>query len=105
MSQRDESRKQSIINADKRKPEETIAGSGEMAATDRLLRIHALLDEVTSSPWSHDVLELALGTALSLRISEGDETALVWLMIVGPPSDGKTFIVLLIKGADGVYCL
>jgi hypothetical protein len=27
-------------------------------ATD-LLNIHARLDEVTSSPWSHDVLELA----------------------------------------------
>jgi hypothetical protein len=72
---------------------------------DRLLRIHALLDELTSSPWSHDILELALGTALSLPVSQSDETALVWLLIVGPPSDGKTFAVLLLKNAAGVYYL
>jgi hypothetical protein len=73
--------------------------------TDRLLRIHALLDEVTSSPGSHDILELALGTALSLPVSQRDETALVWLLIVGPPADGKTFAVLLLKNAAGVYYL
>jgi len=54
---------------------------------------------------SHDVLELALGVALSLRVSEADESALVWLMIVGPPSDGKTATVLLLKTAQGVYCV
>jgi hypothetical protein len=81
--------------------------NGEHSTTDpeRLLKIHALLDEVTSSPWSHDVLELSLAVALSLRISEQDESALVWLMIVGPPSDGKTFVVLLLKEADRVYCV
>lgn len=73
--------------------------------SDRLLKIHALLDEVTSSPWSHDVLELALAVVLSLRISESDESALVWLMIVGPPSDGKTATVLLLKMANGVYSI
>jgi hypothetical protein len=84
---------------------ETAPVSGGGSMTDRLLRIHALLDDLTSSPWSHDVLELALGVVLSLRISEADESALVWLMIVGPPSDGKTATVLLLKTAQGVYCV
>jgi hypothetical protein len=74
-------------------------------STDKLLSIHTLLDEVTSSPWSHDVLELALGTVLSLRVSEADETALVWLLIVGPPSSDKTAAVLLLKGSKSVYFL
>ena len=73
--------------------------------TNRLLRIHAQLDDLTSSPWSDDALELTLGVALSLRVSEADESALVWLMIVGPPSDGKTATVLLLKTAQGVYCV
>jgi hypothetical protein len=73
--------------------------------THRLFRIHALLDEVTSSPWSHDVLELGMAVVLSLQVSEKDESALVWLIIVGPPSDGKTFTVLLLKTVAGVYCL
>jgi hypothetical protein len=72
---------------------------------DRLLKIHALLDDVTSSPGSHDILELALGTVLSLPVSQRDETAVVWLLIVGPPADGKTFAVLLLKNADSVYYL
>jgi hypothetical protein len=72
---------------------------------DRLIRIHALLDDLTSSPWSHDILELALGTALSLGVSKADETALVWLLIVGAPSDGKTFVLLLLKDAEGIYWL
>ncbi len=75
----------------------------EGTASDRLIRIHALLDEVTSSPWSHDVLELGMATVVSLPISEQDETALVWLLIVGPPSSDKTFAVLLLKTAGGVY--
>ncbi len=70
---------------------------------DRLIKIHALLDEVTSSPWSHEVLELAMATVASLPISERDETALVWLLIVGEPSTDKTFVVLLLKTARGVY--
>ena len=67
--------------------------------------MHALLDDVTSSPGSHDILELALGTALSLPVSRRDETAVVWLLIVGPPADGKTFAVLLLKNAARVYHL
>ena len=69
-------------------------------ATQRLLEIHSLLTEVTSSPWSHDALELAMATAVSLRISEQDKTALVWLLIVGAPSGDKTSSVLLLKEAQ-----
>jgi len=73
------------------------------AAQDRLVRIHALLDEVTSSPWSHDAVELAGGVVLSLPIADRDETALVWLLIVGGPSSDKTFAVLLMKEAQDVF--
>jgi hypothetical protein len=70
------------------------------SAAQRLFQIHSLLAEVTSSPWSHDALELAIATAVSLRISEQDETALVWLLIVGAPSGDKTSSVLLLKKAQ-----
>jgi predicted transcriptional regulator len=69
----------------------------------RLLRIHALQDELTSSPYSHDIIELAIATVISLPISQQDETALVWLLIVGPPSSDKTSSVLLLKTASGIY--
>ncbi len=69
----------------------------------RLLRIHALQDELTSSPYSHDIIELAIATVISLPLSQQDETALVWLLIVGSPSSDKTSSVLLLKTARGVY--
>src|SRR5262249_54434615 len=75
----------------------------KQTATNGLLEIHAVLDDLTSSPWSHDILELALATALSLSIAERDETALLWLLIVGAPSSDKTFAVLLLKEAPHVY--
>jgi len=69
----------------------------------RLLRIHALQDELSSSPYSHDIIELAIATVISLPLSQQGETALVWLLIVGPPSGDKTSVVLLLKTAQGVY--
>jgi hypothetical protein len=79
------------------------ANGNPVTAADRLVKIHALLDEVTSSPWSHDALELAGGVILSLSVAERDETALVWLLIVGGPSSDKTFAVLLLKEAPGIF--
>ncbi len=69
----------------------------------RLLRIHALQYELTSSPYSHDVIELAIATVISLPLSQQDETALVWLLIVGPPSSDKTSSVLLLKTSPAIY--
>ncbi len=69
---------------------------------DRLLKIHALLEDLTSSPWSHDVLELAIATAISLLISERDRSAWVWLLIVGPPSGDKTAVVLHLRSSPRV---
>ncbi len=96
-----------VEHAGKREIEgETALGQEKPKATaddpiaDRLLKIHAILEELTSSPWSHDVLELAIATVISPLISEQDASALVWLLIVGPPSGDKTVIVLLLKGSS-----
>lgn len=69
----------------------------------RLLKMHALQNELTSSPYSHDIIELAMAVGISLPISQQDETALVWLLIVGPPSSDKTNSVLLLRRASGIY--
>lgn len=70
-----------------------------------LLDMHVLQDDLTSSPSSHDVLELALATATSLPIAEEDGTALVWLLIVGAPGSDKTQTVILLKGTPSAYYL
>jgi hypothetical protein len=71
----------------------------------RLLDIHALQDELTSSPHSHDALELALATATSLPISRQDDTALVWLLIAGAPAPDKTNTAMLLRDAPTAYFL
>src|SRR5262252_365978 len=80
--------------------------SGPTAAlnptAERLKRIHATYSELTSSASSHDALELAIASVTSLGVSELDSTALVWLMIVGVPSSGKTETVLSLRGAESV---
>ena len=82
-------------------PSYTHAASGRLinAQQDRLLKIHALVEELTSSPWSHDVIELAMATTVSPLISEQDTTAWVWLLFVGVPSSDKTAMVLNLKHA------
>ena len=61
---------------------------------ERLFQIHGLQEELTSSPYSHDILELALATATSLPVFEQDESGLVWMLIVGRPASDKTQTVL-----------
>lgn len=68
----------------------------------RLVNIHAAQSAVTSSPYSHDMVELAIATATSLPISNQDDTAPVWLLIAGPPSSDKTATVQAMKGATHV---
>lgn len=70
---------------------------GVSSTANRLLRIHALLDELTSSPSSHDIVELAMATAISPAISGQDLSAQVWLIVVGPPSGDKTTMVLTLR--------
>ena len=69
---------------------------------ERLKRIHATYSELTSSASSHDALELAIASVASLGVSQLDSTALIWLMIVGVPSSGKTETVLSLRGAEYV---
>lgn len=64
----------------------------------RLADIHALQDQLTSSPWSHDVIELAIAAAIGAPVSNQDDSAMVWLMVVGAPSADKTATILCIKG-------
>jgi hypothetical protein len=68
----------------------------------RLREIHQLQNELTSSPYSHDALELAMATATSLPLSRRDESSLVWLVVVGNPSSDKTASVNLLREAPGV---
>jgi len=67
-----------------------------------LLTIHQTLSETTSSPHSHDVIELALATAISHQLV-GEK--LLWLLIVGPPSSDKTQTAIAIKDAPHVFHL
>jgi hypothetical protein len=66
----------------------------------RLEKIHYLLDELTSSPSSHDVMEVAMAVATSLDLSQKDDTPLVWLIIVGVPGSDKTQRVLTLKKCE-----
>jgi bifunctional DNA primase/polymerase-like protein/primase-like protein len=71
----------------------------------RLADMHTLQEELTSSPHSHDELELALAAATSLAVSSQDDSALVWLLIVGVPSSDKTATMLLLKDSPQTYYL
>jgi hypothetical protein len=59
-----------------------------LTSSDRLHRIHALLDQISSSPWAHDIIELAMATVISAPIAGSSD--MVWLIIPGNPSGGKT---------------
>jgi hypothetical protein len=66
--------------------------------------VHAAQQEITSSPYSGDYLELALATVLSLRFAERDG-ALIWLLGVGAPSSDKTESVLGLRQMPQTYLL
>jgi hypothetical protein len=67
-----------------------------------LHEIHVLQDDVTSSPYSHDVVELAIAVAASFRISHRALSSPVWLLHVGVPSSDKTNTIRILKGAKDV---
>lgn len=64
---------------------------------ERLRHIHELQSELTSSPYSHDILELALATVTSFPI--GHQALLPWVMVVGVPSSDKTNTILALRSA------
>jgi len=70
--------------------------------TSDLIAIHETLNEITSSPHSHDIIELSLAASLSDLLST---EALLWLLIVGPPSSDKTETALALKDAPHVFHL
>lgn len=65
----------------------------------RLQEIHALQSELTSSPHSHDILELAIAVTVSFKISKRIGCPPVWLMVVGVPSSDKTNTILSLRKA------
>lgn len=67
-----------------------------------LTTIHRKLTYTTSSPYSHDVIELAIATSISHQLIK---KVLLWLLIVGPPSSDKTQTALAIKDAPQVFHL
>jgi len=67
--------------------------------------IHAVQQELTSSPYSGDVLEISLAVAASLAIAHRDGTPPVWLLCVGVPSSDKTECVSAMKSTPEVYFL
>ncbi len=71
----------------------------------RLLDIHTTLDQISSSPCSHDVMEVALATATSLPLCSTEHPIPVWLLIVGDPSSGKTDGVNALKDSPRVFFL
>jgi hypothetical protein len=70
--------------------------------TTRHQKMHALLHQLTSSPASHDVLDLSLAVATSAPITEPDEDPLLWLIVEGVPGSDKTSTVLLLKDSKHV---
>jgi hypothetical protein len=71
----------------------------------RMENIHRLLAHTSSSPGAHDALELAMATASSSVVSDMDDSALVWLVIIGVPAAGKTAIVAALKDVPGILYL
>jgi hypothetical protein len=64
--------------------------------------LHEKLTLTSSSPHSHDIIELALATSISHLLSK---EVLLWLLIVGPPSSDKTQTALALKDAAQVLHL
>src|SRR5438128_1247975 len=84
-----------VVNAIMRR----LGGVPMAAPADRLREIHTLQREITSSPWSHDVLDLTMATATCWPFVEQDSTMPPWLLVTGAPSSDKTASVLLLKRA------
>jgi len=71
----------------------------------RLLQIHAVQEELTSSHGSHDKMELSIATATSLDFSRADDSPMVWMIIADPPSSDKTQTVAPLRNSGVDYFL
>ncbi len=101
--ERERQRAQKLSDAQSQDAARRAANLKELITTPSdLLKIHEMLNEATSSPHSHDVIELAIAASISHLIPD---MPLVWLLIVGPPSSDKTQTALAIKDAPHVFHL
>jgi hypothetical protein len=71
----------------------------------RLPEIHEALGALVSASSAHAMMDLALATVVSVRLSMSEETPLVWVLFVGPPSSGKTDVLLAFKLSPSVEFL
>lgn len=67
-----------------------------------LIDVHCTLQEWNSSPYCGDVLEIAIATVLN---AVRKEDALIWPIIIGSPSTGKTETVSGVRYEPTVYFL
>ena len=72
---------------------------------ERLLQIHAVQEELTSSHGSHDKMELSIATATSLDFSREDDSPMVWTILADPPSSDKTQTVAPLRNCGVDYFL
>jgi len=87
----------------RRAPVATVTESAATAETraevSRLLaELHRIQSELTSSPYSHDMIELTLATVISNPLSQTMEWEWVWLLIVLNPSSDKTQSLAPLRG-------
>jgi len=76
----------------------------ELVGDVDLIQVHTAQREITSSPYSGDLLEIFLAAAASLLLLQNDGVP-VWILAVGSPSNDKTQTVLGISHAPEVYTL
>ena len=87
------------------KPKPTVKPlENELPEDVSLLQVHAAQQEITSSPYSSDFLELTLAVVVSQAIAEKDGAPL-WLLGVGAPSSDKTQTALGLSRMPEVYFL
>jgi hypothetical protein len=70
-----------------------------------LIEVHAAQQEVTSSPYSSDFLELCMAAVASEKFALRDGVKPSWLMGVGAPSSDKTETALSLSLSPEVYLL
>lgn len=71
-----------------------------------LFDIHRVLGESMSSPWIHDVIEIAIATSINMPLLEkSKDNGLLWVLIIGNPSSYKTESVLHLSGTPYCYFL
>ncbi len=99
--QQEQQRRQTILKAEDQVKRE-IRLQELISTKSDLMAIHEKLARITSSPHSHDVIELALAASISHLLSN---EVLLWLLIVGPPSSDKTQSALAFKDAPYVFHL